>query len=492
MRRPVHVLLSLALLGLTAGSVPAAQYDAVDLPDTPAGRNLAAFIETFNSGDSSRWRAFVIEQYSPEQGDSAAKVGGRFNLFEMVYNDIGPITPFVIEESDDYRISVITQSAESGPFEFQNFTYQVDSLPPHKWDLMSVRPADDPFEVLPEGDLSDERIAAWVDSVAGAMAGRGDYSGAVLLAKGGKPFYKRAFGEANKRYGVPNEIDTKFNLGSMNKMFTGVAVAQLAQQGKLKFTDRIIDHWPDYPDPAIGRKVTIHHLLTHTSGMTSYWQELFDTSFWEVRTVAGYFSLIKGKELAFEPGSEWQYSNSGPIVLGMLIEKITGMSYYDYVRENIYEPAGMVNSGCFEVDVPEPNLAIGYTQQDVFGNETNGWYANFFMHAVKGGPAGGGYSTVDDLLAFANALRDHKLLNEAYTDTVITGKSDMGPDMKYAYLFGDRNLDGHRIVGHNGGAPGISAELDIYWDDEYTVAVLSNYDGAAGHLNGKIRKLLTR
>ncbi len=120
----------------------------------------------------------------------------------------------------------------------------------------------------------------------------------------------------------------------------------------------------------------------------------------------------------------------------------------------------------------------------------DGWHNNLFMHAAKGGPAGGGFSTVEDLLKFDNALRHHKLLNEEYTNIVTTGKVEMGPDMKYAYLFGDEIADGHRIVGHNGGAPGISAVLDMYWDSGYTVAVLSNYDNAAGMVARKIGQLL--
>jgi CubicO group peptidase (beta-lactamase class C family) len=241
----------------------------------------------------------------------------------------------------------------------------------------------------------------------------------------------------------------------------------------------------------MAEKVTIHHLLTHTSGMSDYWEELFDSKFWEIKTVQQLYDLTADEALDFEPGERFQYSNSGPIVLGLIIEKLSGMSYYDYIRENIYNPAGMINSGCFEVDHPTENLAIGYTRMDYDGEvSSGGWYNNLFMHAVKGGPAGGGYSTVEDLLAFDKALRGHILLSEPFTDTVITGKVDMGPDIRYAYLFGDEISDGQRIVGHNGGAPGISAVLDMYWDSGYTVAVLANYDGTAGLMASKIRRLL--
>ena len=226
-------------------------------------------------------------------------------------------------------------------------------------------------------------------------------------------------------------------------------------------------------------------------GIGDYWDELFNAHWWEIKTVGQLAELAAHKPLEFQPGERFGYSNAGPVVLGLIIEKITGQSYYDYVRQNIYEPAGMTSTDCYEMDRPVPNLAIGYTRMNYDGSRSeDGWHNNLFMHAAKGGPAGGGFSTVEDLLKFNNALRQHKLLNEEYTNMVTTGKVEMGPDMKYAYLFGDEIADGHRIVGHNGGAPGISAVLDMYWDSGYTVAVLSNYDNAAGMVARKIGQLL--
>lgn len=154
----------------------------------------------------------------------------------------------------------------------------------------------------------------------------------------------------------------------------------------------------------------------------------------------------------------------------------------------------MINSDCYEVDMPVPNLAIGYTKINYDGspNPDGGWRNNFFLHAVKGGPAGGGYSTVEDLLRFDTALRSNKLLSKESFDTLTTGKVQREPGTMYAYLFQDQNVNGHRIIGHGGGAPGINAQLDMYLDNGYTVAVMANYDQAAGTVAQKIRKLLAR
>jgi CubicO group peptidase (beta-lactamase class C family) len=226
--------------------------------------------------------------------------------------------------------------------------------------------------------------------------------------------------------------------------------------------------------------------------MQDYWEEIFAAPWWEIRTVQELNDVFVEEGLLFEPGAEFHYSNSGPVVLGLIIEAISGQDYYDYIREHIYEPAGMANSGCFEVDRPVPNLAIGYTLTNYDGERgDDGWRNNLFMHPAKGGPAGGGYSTVEDLLSFAKALTSHQLLNEQYTEILTAGKVEMGgPDSKYAYLFGDRVEDGQRSIGHNGGAPGISAALRIYVDSGYTVAVMSNYDMMADRIAGKIHQLL--
>lgn len=321
-----------------------------------------------------------------------------------------------------------------------------------------------------------------------------EFSGAVLVANGHTVLFKHAYGLASQRFHVPNQVDTKFNLGSMNKMFTGVAIVQLAEQGKLSFEDTIDTYLPDYPRE-IAEKVTIHHLLTHTSGMGSYFNERFDTVWAGLRTVEDFIPLFRDDPLSFEPGERYQYSNSGFILLGAIIEHVTGQDYFTYVRDHIYQPAGMINTDAYEMDRSVPNLAIGYTHRGVQGELEQGERRNnLFLHVVKGGPAGGGFSTLDDLHKFSLALQEHRLLSPEYTNILLTGKVERSASgAKYAYGFGDETYNGYRIVGHNDGAPGISSRLHIYLDTGYTVVVLSNYDPPiAGKVATKIRELLTK
>ena len=329
-----------------------------------------------------------------------------------------------------------------------------------------------------------EKTAAFLEN----LNSQDKFSGAVLIAKDGLPILKKTYGYANRSFDIPNQTDTKFNLGSMNKMFTGVAILQLVEKNKLALDGKIIDYIPNYPNEDVANKVTIHQLLTHTSGLGNYWtDEFMKTSKDLYREVKDYLPLFVNDPLLFEPGSKFSYSNSGFVMLGYIIEKVTGQSYFDYVRDNIYKPAGMNNTDAYENDYVVPNLAVGYTKMTARPGEIKN---NLFLHVIKGNPAGGGYSTVEDLLSFGNALMDCKLLSKLHTDLAISGKVKTDPHIMYCYGFRDRVENGHHIVGHTGGFPGINGYLGIFTDLGYTVAVLSNFDNGNAAVTLFIEELL--
>jgi CubicO group peptidase (beta-lactamase class C family) len=344
--------------------------------------------------------------------------------------------------------------------------------------------------------MSTAEISREIETYLDQLVAQDNFSGTILLAKDGVPFFKKAYGLASRGYNVPNRLDTKFNLGSMNKMFTSVAIAQLAEQGKLSFTDTIAKLLPDYPNKEIAAKVTVHHLLTHTSGLGNYFNGKFmETSKDRFRTIKDFLTLFVNEPLQFEPGAKWQYSNAGFMVLGAIVEKVSGQNYFDYVREHIYKPAGMLNTDAYEMDSDTPNMAIGYTRMGPNGPVPDGpRRTNLFLHSFKGGPAGGGFSTVEDLHRFAVALNAHKLLSQKYTDIITSGKvkTPGDPDAQYAYGFQDEKINGHRSFGHGGGFPGINSELRIFPDLGYTVAVMANYDPpTASRVAERVGDLLT-
>jgi CubicO group peptidase (beta-lactamase class C family) len=313
------------------------------------------------------------------------------------------------------------------------------------------------------------------------------FSGAVILAKDGRTIYSGAFGQANKDFDAPNTLDTKFNLGSMNKMFTSVAIAQLVEQGKLSYDDPLSRFIPDFPSAAASGKILIKHLLTHTSGLGSYFNAEFQrSSRARFRSVDDMMQLAKDDSLLFEPGTRYAYSNTGMLVLGKVIEVVAQQDYFDYVRSHVYEPAGMVNTDSYELDQVNPNLAVGYqTEYQVDGAKR--FRNNVFMHVIRGGPAGGGYSTAEDLVRFAEGLRSGKLISQKSFELMTTPKAELNSP-QYGYGFAiDTALS---VVGHSGGFPGISSNLDMFTGTGYTAVVLSNYGGASRALVEKIRALV--
>ncbi len=339
----------------------------------------------------------------------------------------------------------------------------------------------------PAARLSDAQIASELDAFVKKLADADVFSGAVLLAHNGEVLFKKAYGEANKDFGAKNRVDTKFNLGSMNKMFTSIAIAQLIERGKLTLDDPLAKFLPEFPTKEWAEKIKIKHLLTHTSGLGSYFNQKFmESSRSKFRTVDELMTLASEERPQFEPGERWAYSNTGMLVLGKVIEKVTGQSYYDYIRENISKPAGMINSDCYELDRVNANLAVGYMKE--YGGSGVSFRNNIFEHVMRGGPAGGGYSTVEDLMRFAQSLMSGRLVKAELVKQFTSAKPEL-KSPNYGYGFQVDNAK--RVIGHSGGFPGISSNLAIFLDSGYTAVVMSNYSGGSGPVVRKIEDLLT-
>lgn len=312
------------------------------------------------------------------------------------------------------------------------------------------------------------------------LAAADRFSGAVLVAKGERILVHAAHGHADQAFAAANRIDTKFNLGSMNKMFTAVAIGQLVEAGKLSFADTLAAVLPDYPNLAFARGATIGHLLSHTSGIGG---TIFPPALFERRDrykrPADYVPLFADEPPEFPPGARFSYANQGFMVLGLVIERVSGEDYDDYVQAHIFGPAGMHDTAAHDWDAVTPNLAVGYMREPTDPLGLLPRRTNVSTLPYRGSPAGGGYSTVVDLRAFADALRGHRLVGAAMLETLTAPKVETpwkDPERRYGYGFMTHSFGGKQIRGHGGGAPGINGELQIFWDGSYTVAVLGNYD----------------
>jgi D-alanyl-D-alanine carboxypeptidase len=264
------------------------------------------------------------------------------------------------------------------------------------------------------------RLTTSLDSLAKA----GQFSGVAVLAKNGVPVFQHAYGMADREHGVANNLKTAFNLGSINKVFTMIAILQLRAAGKIDLDSTLAAYWPDYPNGEVARKITIRQLMRHTSGIGG---NIFDSPSGgkrnDIRTLRDYLPLFVNQPLQFEPGTRNAYSNAGYVVLGLLIERLSGEDYYAYVREHIFEPAGMTRTGSFAVDSLPPNTAIGYTTGDEHAPSSAPLRRNTEDLPGRGSSAGGGYSTAQDLLGFLQALREQRIPNGVPAGLGIAGGS---------------------------------------------------------------------
>jgi len=430
-------------------------------PNSAAGHQCAAWLDSFNRGDTNAHREF-LEKNFPSQ---VSKLEREMRFRQMT----GGLDVKKVEESTPTKIVVLVQERESD--QMGRLTMEVQSDTPHQIASIDIQAIPRPAEfALPY--LSQSETVAAARKYIEKQVAADNFSGAVMITKDGKTVFAEAYGMANRESKVPNTLQTRFRIGSMNKMFSAVATLQLAQARKLELKETVGKYLTDYPNQDIATKVTLQQLLTHTGGTGDIFGPEFETHRLELRTIADYIALYGNRGPKFEPGTRWEYSNYGFILLGAIIEKVSGQSYYGYVREHIFEPARMTSTGSEPEDKAIPDRSMGYTKIG------SAWAPNTDTLPYRGTSAGGGYSTVEDLTRFAEAIKNHKLLDVLYTGMLTTGKPGT-PNMSYAYGFEDRLVHGIRCFGHGGGAPGMNGDLKICPETGYVVAVLANLDPPA-------------
>jgi CubicO group peptidase (beta-lactamase class C family) len=289
------------------------------------------------------------------------------------------------------------------------------------------------------------------------------FSGTVLIAKDGRPVFVQGFGAANLEHGVPDDRETKFRIGSVTKEFTATAILQLAEAGELMIDDPVSKYYSDAPKT--WEKITIRHLLTHTSGIPSYTDipDFFVKEARIARTPEEIIKLTRDKPLQFEPGSKYAYDNSGYVLLGYIIERVSGESYADYLQKHIFDPLGMKNSGYDSSDKIIPHRAEGY--QSNKGEFVNAPFIDMSLPYA----AGSLYSTVDDLLIWDQALYAGKPLSPASMQQMFT---DYGNKIGFGWVIDDKY--GHRHIWANGAINGFRSILSRYPDDKLTAIVLAN------------------
>jgi CubicO group peptidase (beta-lactamase class C family) len=450
--------------------------------ETPTTKRAREVVAVINAATPAKIRAFVDSAFDDQM--RGLPMRAHIDFFMGQHDQSGGLEWVEVQDEKPGETTALLKRKLTG--EYVAVLVRTNGAAPYRIAGIGQRPPRPKVaQTIPKISTDAELTMALGDFV-NALAKADLFSGTVYLAKDGRRLYGMAFGEANKDFGVPNALDTKFNLGSMNKMFTAVTIAQLVEQGKLSYDDPL-SKFVNFPDADAAKKIRIKHLLTHTSGLGSYFNAEFDrSSRAKYRTVDEMLTLAKDEKLAFEPGTRWSYSNTGMLVLGKVIEVVTKQDYFDYVREHLYKTAGMMSTDAYQLDEVNKNLAVGY-QREYADDGGKRYRNNIFMHVIRGGPAGGGYSTAEDLVRFAESLKAGKLVSAATFELMTTPKPDVSSP-GYGYGFDVGSPDG--IVGHSGGFPGISSNLDIFKGSGYVAVVLSNYGNASQPVVEKIRTLV--
>ncbi len=467
-----RILVCAVFLIWSAVTATFAQNNPVKFPETMAGQRAAAYLAAFNSGDEGKMRAFFTENAS-EESLKRRPVDVRLELYRNMRSELQTLTLRRVVETKPEKISALIQNQKG---EWLKFDFMFEPQPPHKLVGIAINEAVDPAkeEGIP-ATLTKAQFTALLEDHINKLSANDEFSGVVFVAKKDQPFFQKAVGLANKESNVLNRVDTKFNLGSINKLFTQIAIAQLVAAGKLSYNDKISKILPDYPNKEAAEKVTVRHLITMTSGIGDFFGDKYEAiSKDKLRSNKDFLPLFASDSLKFEPGTSRQYSNGSYIVLGLMIEKLTGQSYYDYVRQNIFQPAGMINTESFEKDAKIANIADGYTREGGNSADKKSRRNNASTRPARGSSAGGGYSTVEDMLKLSLALQSGKLKQHDLS-------ASNGQAAKPASF------------GIAGGAQGINAIFEVDVEKGYTVVVMSNYDPpTANDMGTFVRMLLSR
>lgn len=314
---------------------------------------------------------------------------------------------------------------------------------------------------------TETEIASFLDQLT-----EEDFSGTILVAKNDTVIEERAYGFASKEFGVKNNIDTKFNVASITKSFTAVAVLQLYEQGKLDLHQPIGAYLKEYPNKRISNSVTAHHLLTHTAGTPNFYVTNFlDKNKFKYKKVKDFVPLFVEDTLLFEPGTEYHYDAAGYVLLGLIIEQLSGKTYYEFLKENIFSPAQMTKTAAYEIETIVENKATGYT----LGENMSGELKKNTRYLSFASPGGFHYSTVHDLFNFSRALMNYKLLKKETVELMIAPKVQ-GYNTFLGYGIDVDERYPEIILGHSGGFYGMRGEYFYFPDSGYTVTILSNVD----------------
>ncbi len=438
---------------------------------------LADFERVFNAGEDGLVDNFIAANFTDATEEKLERMRTVFNRLS---EELGSISVAEIQDVRDGTVFIaghVTAKA-SATGRWKSFQFFASQEHEGRFSSFAIADAIEP-RPLPDGGIADPRVRAWISDHIDWLEQEQNLSGAFAVARNGEAVFEKVCGWQDHAKNTRNSKSTPFNLASGGKMITAIAIAQLVENGKLRFDDVVADHLPDYPHAKVAQAVSVDQLLTHRSGLPEYWTEAYEKEWGEITELKQILPYFADRPLVFAPGTKHEYCNTNYIVLGLILEQVSGVSYFEYIRERVLVPAGMEHAGFFEND-GSGSAALAYefvlpTQ----GDEKEQWFPAELGR--KGTSAGGCYASLQDMFAFDRALNEWQLTTESLTRVLTTGKVKQPVGGKYGYGFMDGEYEGRRWFGHGGTGPGAFFEYMHFPDSGYTIVFLANHGGTSAH-----------
>ena len=448
------------------------------------------FIRAVNSPSEVEQKDIISKIFSQSALDEVG-MDRLHSFIKRMHSDYAPLSyhhseTLSFNKPDGTSYIMHIYAKKDGELMWQDFQMRLDAEPPHKLKTIGfIAEVSEPI-TLPNGSIEQKETLDWLNGYIQNLNSEFDLYGSVLIAKGNNILLEKYFGFTDAEKTIPINSSSLFGMASGGKMFTALCVAKLVEEKKLNFDDQITKYIEGFSDKTKADKITIHHLLTHTSGVGQYWWGQKSEAFNSAVTINDHLKMVLDAGLKTDAGKEYEYNNSNYILLGAIIEKVTGKDYFTFVKENIFNKVGMNNSGYFNKEAK--NIVSPLTRSE----GKNKW-VEVERGKGKGSSAGGSFSNVRDMLKFSKALRSGLVISKETLKNIIAVKNNnMVATEEYGYGFIIQKFDNQLSYGHGGTAKGVNFEFRYFPNSDITVAIFSNQDnGAYDDLKRNTIKLIT-